>query len=119
MRQEKQYDLIFMDVRMPGIDGYQTSLRIREWEEKANVSSCPIIMISADAFKQDVEKSISHGVCDYIPKPVKRDKILQTVYKYWYQKSTYGYPCMNCKEKSKLQSGDRVGCSISKVRILT
>lgn len=66
------FDIIFMDIQMPGMDGLEVATRLRG----ANVTS-PIIAFSANAFKDDIAKSISAGMNDHLCKPfTTRDLVM-------------------------------------------
>ena len=72
----KQYapDLIFMDIHMPGIDGFETFRRI-----KLSDPSVPIVALSADAFKEQQEKAISFGFHGYLTKPLQLSDLISTL----------------------------------------
>ncbi len=77
------YDLIFMDCRMPVMDGFETTQWIRENEalEVEAPRRIPIIAMTADVMEGDRERCIAAGMDDYIPKPINRDilrRILET-----------------------------------------
>lgn len=84
MLEKEEVDLILMDIMMPEMDGYDTTMAIRE-KEKETGKHIPIIAITARAMKGDKEKCINAGMDDYITKPIKVDKldkiIFQTVNK--------------------------------------
>ncbi|NHF60509.1 response regulator [Flavobacteriaceae bacterium TP-CH-4] len=65
-------DLIFMDIHMPGIDGYEAMHRIREKD-----TSTPIVAFSADAFKEQQERAMAAGFSSYITKPIQLDILIQ------------------------------------------
>lgn len=65
-----QYDIIFLDVMMPGIDGYETCTQIRK---KANYKHTPIIMVSGKTSPLDEVKGIIAGCTTYLTKPVQDD----------------------------------------------
>ena len=70
----KSYDLILMDVQMPNMDGYKATMMIRGLadKEKANI---PIVAMTANAFKEDMEKALSVGMNAHIAKPIDIEKV--------------------------------------------
>jgi len=70
-------DLILMDIKLPGIDGYEATSEIK----KIN-SDIPVIAQTAYAIAGDREKAISIGCDDYISKPIRPDKLLELVLSY-------------------------------------
>lgn len=77
--ENKQYDLIFMDIQMPILDGVQTTKIIRKSEENNNKHT-PIIALTAYALKEDKEKFLSAGMDNYISKPFNMNELLKVVY---------------------------------------
>lgn len=71
---EDEYDLIFMDIQMPKVDGYTATREIRTLpnNKKANI---PIIAMTANAFEDDRKKSFEAGMSGYIVKPVNIEDI--------------------------------------------
>jgi two-component system, cell cycle response regulator len=65
----QQYDLIFMDAMMPGIDGYETCSRLRE---NPNYKNTPIIMVTGLTSPLDEAKGIIAGSTTYVTKPVQQ-----------------------------------------------
>jgi CheY-like chemotaxis protein len=81
------FDLVFMDIQMPIMDGFTATREIRHLEKKLdNGSHVPIIAMTADAMKGDREKCIAAGMDDYMSKPIKRDKVFSFVTKYALEK---------------------------------
>ncbi len=67
---QHQYDLIFLDVMMPGIDGFETCTEIRKL---ANYKKVPIIMLSAKTSPLDEVKGVMAGCTTYLTKPIKHE----------------------------------------------
>ncbi|KAA5821164.1 response regulator [Algibacter amylolyticus] len=63
------FDMIFMDIYMPDMDGYQATKLIKE-TDKYYRSKTPIIGVSASAFEKDIEKAKQAGIDDFLPKPI-------------------------------------------------
>lgn len=76
-KKKKNIDLILMDIKMPEMDGYEASRKIREFNE--NVI---IIAQTAYALEGDREKAIEAGCNDYISKPISKDKLFEIVWKH-------------------------------------
>ncbi len=77
------FDLIFMDIQMPEMDGYDATRAIRDLEKKAmSDKHIPIIALTAGALKGDREKCLAAGMDDYISKPVKREDVFKMVTKW-------------------------------------
>jgi CheY-like chemotaxis protein len=76
-------DLIFMDIHMPGINGYESAKLIRAYEAENNRSrEIPIVAMTANVFKEDVEKCLAAGMNDHIGKPLDFDTVMAILKKY-------------------------------------
>ena len=78
----QSYELVLMDVRLPGIDGIETSRRIRSRESDVLDHSVPIIALTAYASDEDQATCITAGMDDYLSKPLDIDAFLDLVRRY-------------------------------------
>lgn len=77
--QEEYFDVIFMDVQMPEMDGYEATRLIRKYEILEGRTPSKIYACTANAFPEDVEKSLNAGCDMHLSKPVKKDTLLQAL----------------------------------------
>ncbi len=77
-----EYDLIFMDIEMPVMDGYTATKEIRKWEAENRIKATPIIALTAHALVEYTQKSIDAGCNAHITKPIKKDKLFAAIEKY-------------------------------------
>lgn len=69
-----KYDIIFMDIQMPVMNGYEAARAIRECKHK-NAKSIPIIAMTANAFDDDVKAALDAGMNAHLAKPIDMDKL--------------------------------------------
>ena len=74
-REKISYDVVFMDVQMPGIDGLEATRRIREAERMTGRPRARIIAMTANAMMGDREKCLNAGMDDYLAKPVRTEAL--------------------------------------------
>ena len=79
--QKKKYDIIFLDHRMPGIDGIETLKRMRELPEHLN-GDTPVISLTANAVSGARETYIQAGFHDYLTKPISSTQLEEMMLKY-------------------------------------
>ncbi len=70
---QQRFDLIFMDIQMPIMDGYTA---IREIRKLPNSGMTHIIALTASAFQEDIDQALGAGSTGFIPKPFERDQLL-------------------------------------------
>lgn len=75
------YSIIFMDIQMPVMNGLEAAEAIRG-SARTDAQSIPIIALSANAFEEDMEKSLAHGMQAHISKPVDLEAVKQIFMKY-------------------------------------
>lgn len=78
---ENYYDIVFMDVMMPVMDGLESTRLMRGLERK-DAKNIPIIAMTANAFTEDIERCLESGMNTHIAKPIETDKMILTVKKY-------------------------------------
>ncbi len=74
----RKYDLIFMDIQMPKMDGYTATREIRTLNDQ-KCANIPIIAMTANAFEEDRKKAIKAGMNGHIAKPISADVILENL----------------------------------------
>ena len=77
---ENYYDIVFMDIQMPIMNGYQAAEAIRQMDQRKDVHTIPIIAVTANAFVEDILTAKAAGMNEHIAKPVdikELDEILQ------------------------------------------
>lgn len=89
------YDLILMDIRMPVMDGYETTIRVRSMEHNAN-QHIPIIALTASALVDEKEKAISAGMNHHLSKPFSPEQLMHI-----FEQLT---PSENLSEKRQVQT---------------
>ena len=80
--EKKRYDLVFMDVQMPVMDGLAATRIIRDRSSGVLDHDIPIIAMTANAMEGDREKCLECGMTGYIPKPIEPDEIYNTLRKF-------------------------------------
>lgn len=88
---DKPFDIIFMDIQMPEMDGVETTQHLRD----LNVSLPPIIAMTAYAMKEDRDRFMANGMNDYVPKPIRAEILVRKVAEWINRKSI-----INLEQKS-------------------
>jgi PAS domain S-box-containing protein len=71
------YDMVFMDIHMPEMDGYEATRCIRDFEREKGLKAVPVLAMTANVFREDVEKCITSGMNDHIGKPIDLGDLLK------------------------------------------
>ena len=75
---EGYYSAILMDVRMPVMDGLEATRAIRALD-RPDAKTIPIIAMTANAFDEDVQRSLQAGMTAHLSKPVEPDRLFETL----------------------------------------
>lgn len=75
---DSSYDLVFMDVQMPEMGGFEATNSIRK-KEQGSARHIPIIAMTAHAMKGDRERCLEAGMDDYVPKPIQVQDVLDAI----------------------------------------
>lgn len=81
-RKDEDFDIIFMDIQMPVLDGIEATTEILKWEEDYKQAHVPIVALTANALKGDREKFLSAGLDEYTTKPLIRLEIVSILNKF-------------------------------------
>jgi CheY-like chemotaxis protein len=73
---ENYYDIIYMDVQMPQMNGYEAARAIRALN-RSDAKTVPIVALTANAFREDIDKAIASGMNAHLAKPMDPDKVLE------------------------------------------
>ncbi|MDR3019989.1 MAG: response regulator [Treponema sp.] len=77
----EKYDIVFMDVQMPQMDGLEATRRIRALPPRKR-EKLPIVAMTANVFKDDVDACLNAGMDDHLGKPLDVDKVMEALNKY-------------------------------------
>ncbi|MES2656605.1 MAG: response regulator [Bacteroidota bacterium] len=78
----KNYDLILMDLQMPEMDGYETTIAIRSGQINGIDKNIPVIALTADAFAETKKQALLTGMNDFVTKPFKQDELFLKISKH-------------------------------------
>jgi CheY-like chemotaxis protein len=74
----ERYDLIFMDIHMPEVDGYEATRRIRALD-CPHARDVPIVAMTANVFREDVERCLAAGMQAHVSKPLDMQGIMEAL----------------------------------------
>ncbi len=74
------FDLVLMDCQMPNMDGYEATVRIRDYERATAIPRTPIIALTANALDSDRARCMKCGMDDFLSKPFRRKNMVQVLH---------------------------------------
>jgi len=77
-----KYDMIFMDIQIPEMDGFEATKRIRAIESETSRKSVPIVAMTANVFREDVERCLAAGMNDHLGKPLDIKEVMEKLKSY-------------------------------------
>lgn len=82
MFQAVRYDLVFMDLEMPVMNGISATRTIREWEQAEDLDPIPIIALTSHDQKEKLVETLDAGCTAHLIKPLTKEAMLQTIEEY-------------------------------------
>ncbi len=82
MMKADRFDIVLMDIQMPGMDGLTATRLYREWERENGVGPTVIIALTAYAMEVDARKSLEAGCDGHLTKPIKKGRLLEAIDQY-------------------------------------
>ena len=104
---EQALDLVLMDVQMPGMDGRETTERLRAWEAGRSGAPLPVVALTAHAMANEKRALLHSGMDDYLTKPISERQLAQVVLK-WTGLTLRGHPAERASEGASGDSGEQV-----------
>jgi len=83
MRKRGGYDIIFMDIQMPVMNGIEATQAILAYEQRHGVAHVPIVAVTANALKGDRERFLDAGMDEYISKPIDLNRLIEVLKKFF------------------------------------
>jgi CheY-like chemotaxis protein len=80
--EEQAFDLVLMDLQIPGVDGYTATRRIRQIEEAEHRRRTPVLAFTAHAMSDAAENATDAGCDGVVVKPLRRRKLLESIIQY-------------------------------------
>jgi len=99
-RRANQYDLIFMDIQMPVMNGVEATHEILEYEQEEELDHVPIVALTANALKGDRERFLAEGMDEYISKPIEMSELIYILNKFLHDKARV-QPIISRKKNSE------------------
>ncbi len=89
-RKQNTYDIVFMDIQMPVMDGVEATHAIIRYEKENELPHIPVVALTANALKGDRERFLSEGLDEYVSKPIEMTELLYVLNKFLHDKASIG-----------------------------
>lgn len=76
---QRRFDVVFMDVHMPGVDGYEAIRQIRDWETISGNARTPIVVLSSDDLATQTRRAAQSGCSGFLRKPVRMHELREVL----------------------------------------
>jgi CheY-like chemotaxis protein len=76
MMQSHRFDVVLMDIHMPGLDGYKAIRAMRDWETQSGNARTPIVVLSSDDLDTQIRSAAQSGCSGFLRKPLDRHDLL-------------------------------------------
>jgi two-component system sensor histidine kinase BarA len=120
--QKQSFQLILMDLRMPGINGIEASQKIRALEADSHQEKVPIVALTAHVFDNEKETLLAVGIDDYLTKPINEPELIR-ILRQWIkpmnEQPTASVPLIIDWELGKKLAGNRLELAIEFLEKLT
>jgi len=100
-KENKKYDLIFMDIQMPVMNGVEATHEILNYEKEENLEHIPIVALTANALKGDRERFLEEGLDEYISKPINMSELIYILNKFMKDKAHLELEPIQAEEDNK------------------
>ncbi len=80
--QTGRFDLVLIDLHMPGMDGFTATRTMRAWESSHKRTPTPIVAMTANTFTETQEQSLAVGCTEFLPKPITKAQLFSTLRRY-------------------------------------
>jgi len=77
MMKERRFDVVFMDIHMPGLDGYKAIRSMRDWETQTGNARTPIVVLSSDDLDTQVRSAAQSGCSGFLRKPLDQHDLVE------------------------------------------
>lgn len=95
MKNHANYDIVFMDIQMPVMNGIEATKSILAYEQSKHLEHTPIIAVTANALKGDREHFMSEGLDEYVSKPIDLEKFIKVLRLYFKEEQSKELPVVS------------------------